>query len=396
MENQYDVVVVGGGPTGFVCALGLAQRGVKVLVVEREPHIINSPRAAVYHWSVLDGLERLSILTEAEEIGFRKQDYTYLVRRSGEQIVYSLDVLEGMTRFPYNLHLGQHQLAEIARGHLEKAGNSHIRFSTSLVDLAQDGDGVTLGLEGPDGRRVVRAKWVIGADGAGSTTRKLVGLSFDGMTWPERFVATNVFYDFEAHGYSRTTLVIDDQHGAIIAKLDNEGRWRCTYMEDGSLPEATYLDRMPGAYAQLLPGNDSYRLDQSSPYRMHQRSAPTYRVGRVVLAGDAAHATNPTGGLGLTSGLFDSYILYPALAAIVREGADDAVLDRYVEVRRDIFINRASPAAVANKQFVFHANGGGAKLEEGIAGIRRLAVDADALRERLMFTKSLESPDLLQ
>ena len=114
MDSQYDVVVVGGGPTGFICALGLAQNGVKVLVIEREPHIINSPRAAVYHWSVLDGLNRLGIVAEAETIGFRKQDYTYLVRQSGERIVYSLNVLEGMTKFPYNLHLGQHQLAEIA------------------------------------------------------------------------------------------------------------------------------------------------------------------------------------------------------------------------------------------------------------------------------------------
>ena len=70
-----------------------------------------------------------------------------------------------------------------------------------------------------------------------------------------------------------------------------------------------------------------------------------YRVGRVVLAGDAAHVTNPTGGLGLTSGLFDSYALYPALTAVILEGADDQVLDRYAAARRDTFINRVSPQA---------------------------------------------------
>jgi len=128
---------------------------------------------------------------------------------------------------------------------------------------------------------------------------------------------------------------------------------------------------------------------------MHQRSAQRYRVGRVVLAGDAAHVTNPTGGLGPTCGLFDSFALYPALTAIVLEGADEEVLDRYSTARRDAFVNRASPQATANKQLIYHANGGGRKLEEALAGLRRLATDPDFLWQRLMFTKSLETPPLL-
>jgi 3-(3-hydroxy-phenyl)propionate hydroxylase/6-hydroxy-3-succinoylpyridine 3-monooxygenase len=128
---------------------------------------------------------------------------------------------------------------------------------------------------------------------------------------------------------------------------------------------------------------------------MHQRSAERYRVGRVILAGDAAHVTNPTGGLGLTCGLFDSYALYPALSAVVLEGADDEVLDRYAAARRDTFVNRVSPQAIANKRLVFHANGGGRELEEALASLRRLATDAEFLRQRLMFTKSLETPPLV-
>jgi 2-polyprenyl-6-methoxyphenol hydroxylase-like FAD-dependent oxidoreductase len=108
-----DVIIIGGGPVGFISALGLAQAGVRVTVIEAEPQIIDSPRAAVYFWSVLDGLERLGILEEAEAAGVRKQDYTYLVRRTGERIVYSMQILKGRTPYPYNLHLGQHLLAEL-------------------------------------------------------------------------------------------------------------------------------------------------------------------------------------------------------------------------------------------------------------------------------------------
>src|SRR5690606_36517873 len=126
-----DVIVVGGGPTGVVTALGLAQAGVEVLLIEAGEAIIDSPRAAVYHWSTLDGLERLGIREEAERIGFRKQDYLWLVRRTGERIEYDLSVLEGATAFPYNIHLGQDRLAQIARSRLETLVNAKVRFCTA-------------------------------------------------------------------------------------------------------------------------------------------------------------------------------------------------------------------------------------------------------------------------
>lgn len=387
-----DVVVVGGGPTGFMTALGLARAGVRVTVVETEPHIINSPRAAVYHWSVLDGIAALGILDEAEAIGFRKQDYIYLVHKTGERIPYHLEALEGRTARPYNLHLGQHQLAEIARRHLAALPNATIRFDTKLTGLVQDDDGATLSVETPSGPEELRARWVVGADGANSTVRHLLGLPFEGMTWPERFVATNVYYDFERFGYARSTLLIDDRHGAVLAKLDNDGLWRCTYMEGAALPEESFMARLPEAYAAILPGAEDYRIDRAAPYRMHQRSAPRYRVGRVVLAGDAAHATNPTGGYGLTTGLFDSFALHPTLAAIVLEGADPGLLDDYSETRRRIFTERASPRAIANKRLIYHANGGGTELEVALAAIRRMSTDREFLAEQLMFTKSLETP----
>jgi 3-(3-hydroxy-phenyl)propionate hydroxylase/6-hydroxy-3-succinoylpyridine 3-monooxygenase len=365
-----------------------------VRVIEAEPHIINSPRAAVYHWSVLDDIEKLGILDEAESSGFRKQDYTYHVLRTGERIPYSLEILEGHARHPYNLHLGQHQLAEIALRALRSLPNTSVDFNARVVQLDQGDDGVTVVSDGATGEQAFQANWVVGADGAGSTVRALAGLTFDGMTWPERFVATNVFFDFERYGFARTTQLIDGRHGAIIAKLNNDGLWRCTYMEEATLPEETFLERLPEAFAAIIPGKNEYRIDRAAPYRMHQRSAPRYRTGRVVLVGDAAHATNPTGGLGLTSGLFDSFALYPALASVVHGRRQEDLLDRYSESRRSIFLERVSPQASANKQLIYHANGGGERLEEALQGIRRLSTDAEYRLQRLMYTKTLATPPL--
>ena len=389
---MHDAIVVGGGPTGFITALGLAQAGSKVLLIEAEDAVIDSPRAAVYHWSALDGLERLGIREEAERTGFAKQDYLWLVRKTGERIEYDLSVLEGRTAFPYNIHLGQDRLAQIACDRLARMANAEIRFGTTLTALAQDEDSVRIRIEGPEGPQFLAARYLVGADGAGSMVRKGLGQAFEGMTWPERFVATNVYHDFESADYGLTTMVIDDEWGAVIVKIARDGLWRCTYMEDASLPERTFLERVPAAYEHLLPGEGGYRLDRAAPYRMHQRCAETFRKGRAVLVGDAAHVTNPTGGLGLTGGLFDAFALWPTLAAVLLDGADPALLDRWAEDRRRIYLEKTSPQAIANKRLVFHACGGGAELEAALDGLRAMAADPDVRLQRLMFVKSLETP----
>ena len=389
---MHDVIVIGGGPTGFVAALGLAQAGLGVCLIEAEAGINDSPRACVYHWSMLDGLERLGIREEAEQAGYTKDDYLWLVKKTGERLPYDLKVLASVTPFPYNIQLGQDRLAAICHARLEALRNAEVHWNTPFTGLSQDAEGVTVTANAPDGPVEFRARWVIGADGAGSAVRKALGLNFDGMTWPERFVATNLRHDFESGGYWQSTMVIDEQWGAVIVKITRDGLWRCTFMEDAALPVESYLDRIPAAYQHLLPGEGGYELVQSSPYKMHQRCAARFRKGRVLLAGDAAHVTNPTGGFGLTTGLFDAFALWPTLAAVVLEGASADLLDVWAEERRAIFLDKTSPMACIYKDFVFHAcDGDRAKLEATLDGMRRMVSDPDYRLERLMFTKGLET-----
>jgi len=392
--QETNIVIVGAGPVGLINALGLARAGVPVTVIEAGAAIANSPRAMVYHWSVLAGLERLGILEDALAAGFTKQEYTYAVFRTGEKITWSTADLADHTPYPFNLHLGQDRLAEIALAHLRRMPHARVHFGTAFTGLEQDKDGVTVTAQQGDATLSIRAAWVIGADGARSAVRRAIGESFDGITWPERFVATNIYFDFEAHGFSRSNMLLDPVFGAIIAKIDRDGLWRVTYSEDAMLPEDSILQRMPAWFKTVLPGDGQYRLAQFSPYRMHQRAAGRFRAGRVLLAGDAAHATNPTGGLGLTSGLFDSYVLYEALAAVARGDASDEVLDRYAEARRKMFLDIVSPQATENKRLVFHSHDP-ERLEGDLAIYRRMATDKDFRLPRLLFPKRLETPSLL-
>jgi len=392
--REESVIVVGAGPVGVLTALGLARAGVAVTVLEREPTIVDSPRAVVYHWSVLDGLERLGILADVKRIGLVKQDYMYLVFRTGETICWSLEPLADHTAHPYNVHLGQNKLAEVALEHLLRLPHTGIEWNTCVTQISRDSSGVTVHASTPEGPRAFRAGWVVGADGARSVVRQALGLDFAGTTWPERFVATNIRYDFEQLGLARATLQVDARYGAIIVKIDHSGLWRCTYCEDASLPEQGVLERMPAYFAAILPPGTTYHLERYSPYRMHQRAAPRFRVGRVVLAGDAAHVTNPTGGLGLTSGMFDCFVLYEALAAVIHGDAGESVLDRYSDERRRVFWELASPQACENKRLIYHSHDP-VRLEQDLQMLRRFASDRDFLIERSLFTRRLATASLL-
>lgn len=390
MQDQH-VLIAGGGPVGFLTALGLARHGIRVTLIEAEEDIIKSPRAMVYHWSVLEGLEKLGVLDEARQRGFTKQDYCHTVFRTRERIYWSLDPLADETDFPYNLHLGQHELAEIARNHLAEIPHAEVRFGTRISGLTQGASGVTATLNRAGDTEEMRADWLIACDGAGSTVReKLLGLNFFGITWPERFIATNVRFDLEAHGYARANFMMDDVYGAIIAKIDETDLWRITFMEDLSEPLESVRERIHTFYDAYVPGIEGYDLVQYSPYRMHQRCVDTMRVGRVLLAGDAAHITNPTGGLGLTSGLFDSYFLVEIMNAIVNEGASHDLLNRYSDERRRAFIELASPQATRNKQRIYHAHEG-TWFDRELAEIRKLATDRDAVLGQVRFTRALQS-----
>jgi 3-(3-hydroxy-phenyl)propionate hydroxylase/6-hydroxy-3-succinoylpyridine 3-monooxygenase len=392
LVSTHDVIVVGAGPSGALAALGLAQRGLDVLVLEREPGIVPSPRAMVYHWAVLEGLERLGVLDDIDARGFRNPDFMQRVLETGEELRTHHGVLSEVTPYPYNIHLGQHEVVDVALSHLRALPNHSTLFGHDVTDVTVADDNVTVqALAASEGEQVTfTASWLVAADGARSSIRRALQLPFDGMTWDHRFVATNIRFDFHRHGgYLDASMLLDPDHGCIIARIDDTGLWRWTWAESASLPEETVGERLADRFAAIGFGGLDHEVVAYTPYRMHQRAVRSMREGRVLFIGDAAHATNPTGGLGLTSGLFDLYSLVDPLADVVRGRSGDVAVDEWAATRLRTFDEQASPAASAFNEIVY--------LERDLAK-RRAAIgvgsppptDAE-IRGRLLFFKGLES-----
>ncbi|MEU7202301.1 FAD-dependent monooxygenase [Streptomyces sp. NPDC045470] len=388
-SRRPDVCVVGAGPVGLTVALGLAVAGVGVTVLESAADIAVSSRALVHQSHTLEGFARLRVLDAVLRAGTPLRARDFLVRRTGERIRHPTPGPRTGSAPAHNLILRQDALSRILLRQLLRFPAAEVKFGCAVDTVRQNGESVRVGYTHQEGRGLLETRWAVGADGARSTVRKSLGVEFEGFTWPERFVATDIRYDFAAHGYADANFVIDPDDGAIVVRIDSGNLWRVAWTERASLPEETLPRRLAEFFARNLPGPRprNYELVAHAPYRAHQRTAERFRVGRVLLAGDAAHVTNPTGGMGLTAGLHDAFPLGEALAAVLLGRCGEGVLDRYAEAGRAAFLTRFSPLATDLKRLVFDTRDP-ARLAEALVPLRRLAADEELRRSRTAALRS--------
>ena len=383
MTTGRRVLIVGAGPTGVITALGLAKGGADVTVIDREPDVVASPRATVYLPSTLKVLDELGLLAEATSLG--QIGYWLNVRFMLTGYIGRLDhrLVSDLTPYAYTFHLGQHELARLVMRHLAALPATGVLWNTSFEGLRQEGATVVVEVNSPRGPQTLEFDWVIGADGARSAVRRAMGATFDGFTWPETFMATNVYYDFESHGYAFSNMIADAANWAVVARIDKEPNlWRVSYSESSELTEEQRLQRIPERYRRWMSEPEKAQLDRANSYRVHQRSASAYRIGRVLLAGDAAHSTNPIGGMGLTSGIQDASAVAQSLLAVINDSAPEDILDWYAYERCRCFLEVVNPSAIEFKRRAQEADP--ARRREDEAGFRAMEENLEIKRAALM------------
>ena len=356
-----DLLVVGAGPTGLMAGLVAHRRGLSVLVVDGKSGPTRESRAIVVQARSMEILDQLGLaapVLAAAQLAGRIR-----VREDGPAVGADFaSAQRGDTPFPGARIFEQSRTERLLADALAADG-APVRYGCALVDFAADpsaDEGVEAHLEGPDGPVTVRARWLIGADGASSPVRHLLGLPFAGVTDEATFCVADL------HGVAglepeALTARFGRRRFAILFPLGPDGHGRLIWLHGGAEPDQE--EALAGAREDL--GIRYERVDWFSAYRVHHRVAARFRQGPVLLAGDAAHVHSPVGGQGMNTGLQDAHHLANLLADIAAGLREPAQIDRYEAERR--------PVALTLVRIVDRAFGVIARPGPGTALARRRA-----------------------
>jgi len=335
-----DVLVVGAGPVGTVGALRLAQMGVNVIVCEAEASCALDLRASTFHAPTIEMLDTLGVAEPLLARGLKAPVYQWRDRRSGDKLTFDLSEIADRTRFPFRLQCEQHYMAKLVAERLAAMDNAEVRFSSRVVHAEQDGDQVIATVESGGERSQIRASYLIGADGAHSTIRKLLGVGFEGFTYDSKFLSLSTAFPVDeiVPGLDHVNYISDPEEWLVLLKVP--GLWRVLVPADGAQSDAEILS--PENVRRVLSrivGDHEVELAHKTIYRVHQRVAETFVRGRMFLVGDAAHLNNPLGGFGMNSGIHDVWNLVDKLEAVLRGRADESAFDLFDRQRRTVTRN---------------------------------------------------------
>ncbi|MET7837643.1 FAD-dependent monooxygenase [Streptomyces sp. NPDC005356] len=325
------VIVVGSGPTGLLLAGDLAAAGVPVTVVEKRPRkISNLSRAFVLHARTLEQLDARGLADGIEAKG-QALDTLSLFGR------LAVDLSDLPSRFQHLLVLPQYEVEAALQQRADDAGVT-FAYESEVTGLTQDADGVTLRVRTGDGEpTTMRAAYVVGTDGMRSAVRESVGLPFPGKSVIRSVVLADVKLTEEPENVLTVNAVGDAF--AFIAPF-GDGYYRVIgWNRARDVPESAPLDLDEIKEVTRLALGRDYGMREArwmSRFHSDERQAPAYRVGRVLLAGDAAHVHTPAGGQGMNTGLQDAANLGWKLAPVVNGRAGEALLDTYGAERHPV------------------------------------------------------------
>ena len=349
MSAEERVFIAGAGPVGLVAAANLLRAGVPVTLFEAGAELSTESRASTFHPPTLDMLDRLGAARPLIAQGLIAPAFQYRTKKDGLIAQFDFDLIADATGHPYRVQAEQSKLTRILLDRLRGTPGFEIAFNSRVRSVTQDRSAVTVAIDGTGERT---GRWLIGADGASSSVRRALGVEFEGFTWPDRLLVVSTPFDFHAvlPGLTAVNYVADPERWYFLLQIP--GLWRVMFLikEDVTDEQIQTHAFAQSLMAGVVPGVSNYEIAHITLYKVHQRVAKTFRMGRAFLAGDAAHINNPLGGMGMNGGIHDAINLTDRLAEAWHGRAGDAELDRYDTQRRLVTLETIQTQTIQNKK----------------------------------------------
>jgi 2-polyprenyl-6-methoxyphenol hydroxylase-like FAD-dependent oxidoreductase len=387
MTRDVPVLIVGGGPIGLALAADLGRRGVEALLIEQNEDVVGSPKMIEVSVRTLEFCRQLGVVDQVRDWGFP------LAHSLDSAFVTSMDGYEiGRIHTPSLAAERDSEFSPERTGPcpqtwfdpiLQRSARSHrnitLRYSCRLDDFVQDDDGVTVAITdtGTGQREDIRCQYLVGADGYSSTVREALGLEVRGEKHLDLSMSVYLTikdmarYHDKADAY-RYVFVGPEGTWMVLTTIDGRDVYRLQVVgvPDRDLAKVD----IPGLMRRAFGRDIDYRLDDTSFWVRKMVVADRFLDGRVLLAGDAAHAHPPNGGLGMNTGLQDAFDLGWKLAAVLQGWGGAELLESYDYERRPASARAATESLKNFRRLTAPANN---------AAIYDATPEGEALRARL-------------
>ncbi|MER6082651.1 bifunctional 3-(3-hydroxy-phenyl)propionate/3-hydroxycinnamic acid hydroxylase [Streptomyces sp. NPDC001833] len=333
-DDAYDVAVIGYGPTGVTAANLLGATGLRVVVVERDAEVYSRARAISTDEEVIRIWQRVGLADRLKQDMLAERPLDFVDAR-GRTFLSACPSPRGHGH-PPQMFIYQPALEQVLREGVDRYPNVEVLLRHECLRLRQDAEGVELTVVGADDSvRRLRAKYVIAADGGSSLTRAQLNVGYEGRTYEDRWVVIDTKMLKPWPDHDRLRFRCDPARPAVDCPTPlGHHRWEFPILPGDDEKHLTTDDAIHAMVSEYGIGRDQIKILRATVYSHHVRFAARFRVGRVFLAGDAAHAMPPWIGQGMAAGVRDAANLCWKLTAVLRGELPENLLDSYEAERK--------------------------------------------------------------